>query len=108
MNFNCNGCGACCRRVGTMPKELLVMNKLEVNPDGSCKNFQSDNSCSIYETRPSICRVSDMQKDSGLSQLEYFQLTASVCNIWMDEDKSDYPRLDDDYADHIIDSDSDD
>jgi hypothetical protein len=49
-----------------------------------------------------------MQKDSGLSQLEYFQLTASVCNIWMDEDKSDYPRLDDDYADHIIDSDSDD
>ena len=67
-----------------------------------------DNSCSIYETRPTICRISEMQKETGLSQVEYFQLTASVCNLWMDEDKSEYPRLEDEYSDYIIDSQPDD
>ena len=108
MNFKCNGCGACCRRVGTMPKEVLAINNLSVRADGSCTNLKSDNSCSIYETRPTICRVSEMQKGTGLSEVEYFQLTASVCNLWMDEDKSEYPRLEDEYSDHIIDSQPDD
>ena len=43
-----------------------------------------------------------------LSEVEYFQLTASVCNLWMDEDKSEYPRLEDEYSDYIIDSQPDD
>ena len=34
--------------------------------DGSCK-YLKDNLCSIYETRPEICRVGDYTKEKELT-----------------------------------------
>lgn len=52
-SFPCTRCGFCCR---------LVSRSIETSHldrgDGTCRNFKaSDNSCEIYEERPSICRV---------------------------------------------------
>ena len=46
MTFPCERCGACCRAVKC---DKLVMNR-----------------CTIYDTRPLICRVDDIIKLSGL------------------------------------------
>ena len=48
--WECNKCGACCRLAGFIIKEWD-------RGDGACKMLNEDNTCSIYETRPHICRV---------------------------------------------------
>lgn len=48
--------------------------------DGSCKFLNEDNSCSIYETRPEICRIEEMQKESGIHKDAYFADSAKACN----------------------------
>ena len=68
--FPCVGCGACCRKL-----HLL----------------KEDNSCSIYEDRPDICIVSNRGTD--YTSEEYNKIVADICNDWMDEEGSDYPRI---------------
>ncbi len=50
--FPCTRCGACCRSVTFIP-QLAHM----AWPDGACRHLTADNLCSIYETRPKLCRV---------------------------------------------------
>lgn len=53
--------------------------------DGSCKFLNADNSCKIYATRPRICRVDQMQKESKVSKDIYYKSTAVICNDFQEK-----------------------
>lgn len=61
MAWECNKCGACCKLAGFIVKNLN-------RGDGVCKMLLDDNTCSIYETRPEICRVNKSVPDDLLEQ----------------------------------------
>lgn len=75
-NFPCTKCGACCRRA----REYLLPPGFWHN--GACRFLRGDE-CSIYETRPKICRVKTR-----------FRENAAICNQWMDEELFPGPRID--------------
>lgn len=53
--FPCNCCGACCRNVH-LAKETRFLDR----GDGCCRHYDdSSKQCSIYDDRPSICRVDE-------------------------------------------------
>lgn len=82
MEYPCTACGCCCRKVvaieGVFPAEW-------VGDDGVCVKLGEDNRCSIYETRPECCRVGYMLDVSGLTEREYKEATAKLCNALMKE-----------------------
>ena len=53
--FPCNRCGACCRNVH-LAKETRFLDR----GDGCCRHYDElTQLCSVYENRPSICRVDE-------------------------------------------------
>lgn len=72
MSFPCTQCGECCRRTKFVSDDFLARVGLERGPDGICKHF-NDNRCSIYETRPDVCRI----------PLHHYRMNAAYCNKWM-------------------------
>lgn len=76
MMFKCDMCGECCRNLdkSTLYKDLD-------RGDGICK-FLRGNKCSIYATRPLICRV-DESYDLFFSEImtldEYYLLNYKSC-----------------------------
>ena len=81
LDFPCTSCGACCRRAYTVPgwpREFL-------QESGACV-FLENNLCSIYESRPDICRIGFSLASSGLTEKEYILKTAQICNKLMEED----------------------
>ena len=54
-----------------------------VKADGSCEMLQ-DNKCLVYETRPSICRVDEQIKLSGMGKRKGYRESYKVCNELMD------------------------
>ena len=70
-------CGACCRNLGTS----TLFFELD-RGDGICRNLDlNTNLCRIYETRPKICRVSDMFSavQDQLTWTEYVTLNQQAC-----------------------------
>lgn len=77
--FPCTNCGACCRVAGGhygLPRA----------PDGSCANLARAEAegrevwlCSIYETRPEVCRVG-FSKPVWIDIEDYHVISAHVCN----------------------------
>lgn len=60
--FPCNACGMCCRHV-----HLSELTRALDRGDGICRNLDNSTSlCSIYESRPDVCRVDLMYR-------QYFQ-----------------------------------
>lgn len=59
MDWTCSKCGACCRAI-------------------KCP-FLKDNLCTIYETRPPICRVGYSRKP-GQDDASYKQEVEQACN----------------------------
>ena len=50
-------CGLCCSKI---PAWFLKSQNLPVHERGvGCANLGKDNRCTIYETRPEVCRVTD-------------------------------------------------
>ena len=86
MTFPCTRCGACCRRVGLSP----VTRDL-AGPDGACRHLSPDSTCSIYETRPDVCRIDLMIERWGFDRRLAYEATAILCNTWMREDGSGTP-----------------
>jgi hypothetical protein len=91
--FPCVGCGACCRRLGTLaPDSVHFQAGLTVDDDGACTELLPDGSCGIYDTRPNICRVQEVgRRVVGLPGAPatwgaYLQATADLCNRWIAED----------------------
>lgn len=81
ITFNCTQCGACCKMV---TKELGALYNLPVNESGmGCAHLNEDNTCSIYDKRPKICRVDEMyyerNRELNITKKEYFKMTENIC-----------------------------
>jgi uncharacterized protein len=78
--FICSKCGKCCRNVN---KSNLY--KTLDRGDGQCMFLEEyTNLCSIYDTRPVICRVDEMYKlefNHLLTKEEYYNLNYKACKI---------------------------
>lgn len=91
MIYPCSGCGACCRRVNVAvehSKELDIGHDLSFpygwDEDGVCEMLEN-NRCRVYENRPLICRIDDLQKIVGGSKKKFYKLTAKACNALIDD-----------------------
>lgn len=76
--FPCTQCGLCCQKVG-----LSELTRDLDRGDGACKYFDDVNkSCTIYVSRPDICRV-DLQYKINYSQDyswgEFVELNLEAC-----------------------------
>ncbi|PJJ30150.1 YkgJ family cysteine cluster protein [Lacrimispora celerecrescens] len=74
--FPCDKCGECCKNLNKSP----VYAELD-RGDGICLHLHK-NLCSIYETRPLICRIDNCYelffKDS-MTKAEFYSLNHAVC-----------------------------
>jgi len=79
MMFPCTSCGLCCQNISSV-KELK---KFDLG-NGVCKYFDEiSNQCTIYETRPDICRVDKMYQQKYnvfFTKKEFYIKNAEVCN----------------------------
>lgn len=81
--FQCDKCGACCRRLGDVP----LFADLD-RGDGVCRYLQG-NLCGIYEKRPLLCRVDDSYKAffaDLMSREEYYKYNYEACERLKQED----------------------
>ena len=64
MAFPCKRCGACCRSI-------------------QCRYLEGENFCSIYDTRPDVCRVDKMIDIIGMGHKreELYRLTEKACEF---------------------------
>ena len=100
--FPCVGCGGCCSSIGEVPKEDLDSYGLTAKEDGSCIHLTEDRKCSIYDSRPEICKISfhkhaikhGMNPESSKHKAIYYAATAFQCNKYIDKQKLDYPKID--------------
>ncbi|WP_353049029.1 YkgJ family cysteine cluster protein [Exiguobacterium sp. s6] len=75
--FPCDSCGLCCRKIGMIPgfEEFDDGN-------GTCIHLNEYHQCSIYETRPLYCRITegyDILFASEMSWDEYVLSNSAVC-----------------------------
>lgn len=90
LEFLCSGCGACCVWAGRLKD-------MPQNPQtGACIHLTSDMKCSIYDTRPDICRIDKMYEiNSGsidgieMSRKEFYKLNTMACHRMIDEEGMD-------------------
>ena len=84
--FPCQRCAACCSMVGetTLGKSLAL-------PDGSCKHLEKQtNLCSIYEHRPSFCRVDEYYEKncaSTMSRKAFHRQNLVCCEMLRDKQR---------------------
>jgi Fe-S-cluster containining protein len=60
MSFPCERCGACCRAI-------------------KCRHLEGRNHCTVYDTRPEVCRVDDMITRLGGDREELYRVTKLCC-----------------------------
>ncbi|WP_455630519.1 YkgJ family cysteine cluster protein [Megamonas sp.] len=76
--FNCERCGACCRKIGTVywAKDMALSN-------GICKYLnQKTNLCTIYENRPIFCNVEAFYKKyykDEMSVEDFYKINKVEC-----------------------------
>ena len=95
MKFPCSQCGSCCRTIGSaieLAKQLPPDNDITdafrnfphaVNPDGSCSKLVL-NKCSIYDTRPDICRVDKVYEKyyaKTHTKHQAYELNKKMCKV---------------------------
>lgn len=76
MMFECDKCGECCRHLSLSP----LYRELD-RGDGVCR-FLQGNLCSIYQSRPLLCRVDEsfnLLFHGIMSRDEYYRLNHEVC-----------------------------
>lgn len=65
--FPCNNCGACCKSI-----RLSTQTAWLDRGDGVCRHFDdTQNTCTIYETRPEVCNVRIMYEKHYQSQFNW-------------------------------------
>lgn len=82
--FECDKCGCCCRHLdkSELYKELD-------RGDGICRYLEG-NICSIFETRPVLCRVDlsyDLYFKDYMDREEYYRLNRETCKKLKEEEK---------------------
>ena len=78
MTFLCDQCGKCCEKVHTSEVYRYLADET-----GKCK-YLKNNLCSIYETRPIICRVDEMYETyykEVMTLEEYYALNYKACDV---------------------------
>jgi len=77
--FICTKCGICCRNLDANP----LYSALD-RGDGVCVNLdERQNLCSIYQTRPQICRADemfDLYFKASMTFADYIRMNAQVCH----------------------------
>ena len=78
--FPCSGCGGCCMMAGG---KLGMPDR----GDGACLFLDYDNTCSIYEQRPLICRVDELYDHvkPDMTRGEWHGFRIQACNIIIDK-----------------------
>lgn len=82
--FECDKCGCCCRHLDR--SELYE--ELD-RGDGICRYLEG-NICSIYETRPVLCRVDlsyDLYFKDYMDREQYYRLNKEACKKLKEEEK---------------------
>jgi len=76
--FPCTQCGACCRHIDMSPLTVYLD-----RGDGICRHHDTDTRlCTIYDTRPDICRVDtyyEKQLKEYLTWEKYVELNLIAC-----------------------------
>jgi len=103
VEFQCSGCGLCCKRVGKAVKgarQWMLQNKktkaspmtkaiasfpFKFNEKGHCEKLGEDGKCSDYANRPDVCNVEkSFQLFGGDRTREgFFADNARLCNEWI-------------------------
>lgn len=78
--FPCTKCGKCCTNI-LLSEQTSFLNR----GDGVCRHFNEEQSlCSIYETRPKICRI-NIQYESNYKKIyswdEFVEVNIQACEI---------------------------
>lgn len=97
----CTGCGACCRRIDkALPETRELLKKQGVSKSlmkfpykwdetGKCENLDENGKCSIYDTRPNICRVDWIIEKAKLDKNTFYPILINSCNKLMDDENID-------------------
>lgn len=76
--FPCNDCGKCCRQVANS-EETAWLDR----GDSVCMYFDEEkNLCTIYKSRPLVCRVEDYYDrylSDQFSWTEFVQINLNIC-----------------------------
>ncbi len=78
MSFPCTKCGQCCKNIDKV-KELSYLDR----GDGTCIKFLEGEGCSIYDSRPILCRIDDGYDrffSNIITRSNYYKGNADVCN----------------------------
>lgn len=62
MTWECSKCGACCRNIVV----YAILPNFWDEKNLKCKYLSKNNLCKIYSTRPSICRITEVEKTNPL------------------------------------------
>jgi hypothetical protein len=72
-------CGVCCQNIS----HIEELNSYDLG-NGVCKYFDLDLlTCTIYETRPNICRIDKMYENKYFkkyTKIDFYKLNAEACN----------------------------
>lgn len=82
--FYCDSCGLCCRKIGS----ISGFEEMD-NGKGVCLYLNENNQCSIYETRPLQCRITegfDIYFAESMTWDEYVIANSEVCRVLKEED----------------------
>ena len=88
-DYPCTSCGLCCKQLGKVlqygspnPKIQALIDTFPYKPneDGVCPQLNSDNQCSVYETRPILCNIALIADILGESTDSYYNKSISACN----------------------------
>lgn len=74
--FPCDRCGECCRNL-----HLSKLYRKLDNGKGVCK-YLSGNLCSIYETRPLLCRIDESYEkffSQFMTREEFYDANIAIC-----------------------------
>ncbi|QQP87508.1 YkgJ family cysteine cluster protein [Skermanella sp. TT6] len=77
-HFACSSCGHCCRQL----QRHALYRELD-RGDGICRHFsESSNLCTIYESRPDLCRIDQMYEAlfaAHMTRSDYHAATHAAC-----------------------------
>lgn len=91
-NFKCDKCGSCCRNVERWrnnSKKLSELLGVELvfpirDINGICEYLSEDNTCTIYDRRPDVCRtgyIFSLLKKLGFLDKEILLMQKQSCAI---------------------------
>lgn len=78
MTFKCNQCGLCCHHIDLAVKNTGMDFPYKWDENGVCEKY--DNGCSVYEDRPTLCRVDDMADLLKIDKEKFYKMNTDACN----------------------------